>query len=42
MYTEESKLPINEFPNVVNWFKRIQSTEGWKKSGLFIPGLPKT
>jgi len=40
MYSEESKLPMKEFPNIVKWFERISASEGWKKSGLVITGLP--
>jgi glutathione S-transferase len=33
MVIRQAKLPVNDFANVMVWFRRIESLEAWKKTG---------
>jgi glutathione S-transferase len=33
-FANRSDIPLNEFPNIVRWFEKIQSLDAWKKTEL--------
>jgi glutathione S-transferase len=36
MFAEDAKYPLADFPHVQKWWARIQSQDGWKKSGEHV------
>jgi glutathione S-transferase len=39
MYLRASRIPLEEHPNAMRWFQRIEAQDAWKRSGEAIPGI---